>query len=106
MMHRLASLARPVAEQLKVFQNIPVDMSVAGDKDAKDFVTQLTKLPPDAGWVWKPAASMGSQFDMNWDCPDVPILTLQGIRLEISESARPALEKAAVALISDWPQPT
>jgi ABC-type transporter Mla subunit MlaD len=87
-------------EQLKVFPKIPFDMSVADDKDAKDFVTQLAKLLPDAGWIWKPAASMGSQFAMNWDRPDVPILTLQGIRLEISESARPALEKAAVALIN------
>jgi hypothetical protein len=87
-------------EQLNVFPNIPFDMSVADDKDGKDFVTQLAKLLPDAGWIWKPAASMGSQLAMNWDRPDVPILTLQGIRLEISESARPALEKAAVALIN------
>jgi hypothetical protein len=88
-----------LADSLRPFANTSFDMYVTNDPDSVALVNQIGAILKNAGWQWKPAASIGA-LSLTGKNPQISIVTVSGVSVEIAESAKETLGSAVLALVN------
>lgn len=80
-----------LATTLSAYPKTPFDLFVAQDSDSENLAAQIGILLEKAGWIWKVAPALGDIVFTIAGKPNISFVSVQGIKVIIAESSRPAL---------------